>query len=443
MRNISIILLVVIAACRPLDAFDPSKLGIEWELVGNNYDGKGNFLAALTFKNRSNADMPASGWKIYFSLRYHRPNLASTNPSFTIQHVNGDLFTLTPTESTTTIEPGKSVRIEFTGARRVANFQDVPSGFFWVNDENPQEAIGLPAVVMNSKNVDLPSPEQVESADLKEEVIVKVLPTPVRYREGNGEVMINKETVLMAGDYENEARYLADEIEKLTGYRLKTGSASTNYIAFKTQTGPPESYSLTVKPAGITISSADAAGGFCAIQSLKQLFPPDSWDPASKRRTIAIPAVEIEDRPRFPFRAFMLDVARNFESKQNILRLIEVMSLYKLNTFHFHLNDDEGWRLEIPGLPELTEVGAARGYPYANNERLQPAYGSGPAETNSFGTGFYSRADFIEILKYAKERHVAVIPEIESPGHARAAIRSMKARYDRLMKEGKTDEATR
>ncbi len=93
------------------------------------------------------------------------------------------------------------------------------------------------------------------------------------------------------------------------------------------------------------------------------------------------------------------------------------MALYKLNVFNFHFSDDEGWRLEIPGLPELTAVGAKRAYPFDEDQNLQPSYGSGPTSANKMGSGFYSRKDYVEILKYAAVRHIRVIPQIESPGY--------------------------
>jgi hexosaminidase len=449
--TIIIVLLLIVNSCGTRGSFDPSKLAIEWELVKNNYDGKGNFLAALNIINRSDVEMPASGWKIFFNLRYHRINLQSTISALSINHVNGELFTIKPTSSMSTVPAGSSIRMEFTGARRVANFQDVPSGFFWVNDDNQKVAIELPKpfVKRNTNGEKLIAPDAGNFAmnasiiDYSESELIKVLPTPSKYKHGKSEFVINKETIILVDkEFEVEANFLIDEIEKVTGYRIHIDQDSdpSNVIRIKKVTGLPESYTLSVaEVAGCTIAGADAAGVFYAIQSLKQLFPPDSW--ASRKESININAVDIEDKPRFPFRAFMLDVARNFESKQNILRLLEVMSLYKLNTFHFHLNDDEGWRLEIPDLPELTEIGSNRGYPYANNERLQPSYGSGPTGKNYFGTGHYSRSEFIEILKYATTRHIRVIPEIESPGHARAAIRSMESRYDKLMKDGKKQEA--
>ena len=135
----------------------------------------------------------------------------------------------------------------------------------------------------------------------------------------------------------------------------------------------------------------------------------------------------------------MLDVARNFQPKENVLRVLDLMSRYKLNTFHFHITDDEGWRLEIPGLPELTEVGSRRGHSARQEDRLPPAYGSGPDVRNPYGSGYYRRSDYIEMLQYAAARHIEVIPEIEMPGHARAAVVSMAVRARRMAQAGKSD----
>src|SRR5207248_10899 len=126
------------------------------------------------------------------------------------------------------------------------------------------------------------------------------------------------------------------------------------------------------------------------------------------------------------YRGFMLDVARNFHSKAAALRTLDLLARYKINVFHLHLTDDEGWRIEIPSLPELTAVGARRGHPPDSDRHLPPAFGSGPDVDRPFGSGFYSRADYIEMLRYAAARHIEVVPEIEMPGHARAAIKAMQ-----------------
>ena len=134
------------------------------------------------------------------------------------------------------------------------------------------------------------------------------------------------------------------------------------------------------------------------------------------------------------------DMARNFHGKAVTLQLIEQMARYKLNKLHLHLTEDEGWRLEIPGLPELTDIGGTRCFDLTEQKCLLTQLGTGPHRTGS-GNGYYSTADFIEILKFAAARHIEVIPEIDMPGHARAAVVAMEARYNRLKKAGQLQAA--
>lgn len=150
--------------------------------------------------------------------------------------------------------------------------------------------------------------------------------------------------------------------------------------------------------------------------------------------TLRLQAVSVHDYPDLLYRGQMLDIVRSFTTTENLKKLIDITASYKLNTFHFHFSDDEGWRLEIPGLEELTSVGARRGHTTDETEYLYPAYENGyDPNAPTSGNGFYSRAEFIDLLRYAAERHVQVIPEIESPGHARAAITAMKARYEKYI----------
>jgi len=193
----------------------------------------------------------------------------------------------------------------------------------------------------------------------------------------------------------------------------------------------PEAYELTINPhTGIALTGASAAGVFLGLQSLRDLLPLAPQADGA----VDLQAMHIIDAPRFEYRGFQLDVSRNFQLKATVLRLLDLMARYKLNKFHFHLTDDEGWRLEIAGLPELTSFGARRGHTMSVSEHLQPAYGSGPDVTDPHGSGFYTRADYIEILKYAAALHIEVIPELEMPGHARAAVKAMESRYHRLEK---------
>lgn len=139
-----------------------------------------------------------------------------------------------------------------------------------------------------------------------------------------------------------------------------------------------------------------------------------------------------------------LDVSRNFQTKETVLRILDLLAAYKINRFLLYTTEDEGWRVEIDGLPELTSVGAQREHTSGKETPvLHPAYGSGPKayDRGKYGSGYYTKADFVDILRYAKERHIKVIPELNLPGHARAAIKAMEARYHRLMREGREKEA--
>ncbi|MEJ8628950.1 family 20 glycosylhydrolase [Sphingomonas sp. I4] len=187
-----------------------------------------------------------------------------------------------------------------------------------------------------------------------------------------------------------------------------------------------EGYRLTIGQGGVTIAAADAAGASYALRSLAQQMAAEG--------TTLRPLI-VEDAPRYGFRGLHIDLARNFHSKAEILKLVEQMAVYKLNTLHLHLGDDEGWRLQIASLPELTEVGAYRCADLTEKTCLSPQLGADPsreAPTN----GYLSAADYSEILRAAAARHIDVIPSFDMPGHSRAAIRSMEVRYDRLMAKG-------
>jgi hexosaminidase len=203
-----------------------------------------------------------------------------------------------------------------------------------------------------------------------------------------------------------------------------------------------EAYELVVDAKdGVRVVGASPAGVFYGVQTLRGLLPPrpkpvGAQAKAAAASPVSLPALRVVDAPRFGHRGFMLDVARNFQPKAQVFRVLDLMARYKLNVLHFHATEDEAWRIEMPSLPELTAVGARRGHTLDSSDRLPPAFGSGGDVTNPYGSGFYSRADYAEILRYAAARHIQVIPELEMPGHARAAIKSMEARARALRAKG-------
>jgi len=183
------------------------------------------------------------------------------------------------------------------------------------------------------------------------------------------------------------------------------------------------SYSLTVTAKEIVIVGVDGNGVFNGLQSLASLLT------VGESR---IPMLTVNDEPHFAFRGMLVDVARNFHSKAFILKLLDQMAAYKLNKLHLHLGDDEGWRLEIPSLPELTDIGAKRCFDVTEENCLISQLGAGVDEKSSV-SGYYSVSDYKEILQAATARHIQVIPSLDMPGHSRASIKAMTARYKKFM----------
>ncbi|MCW9706870.1 family 20 glycosylhydrolase [Fodinibius salsisoli] len=435
--------------------FNPEALDVSWKLVDNAYGESVQYHSTLTLTNTGDEPIPAEGWSLYLN------NLAGEVQSeqFELIHKNGDLFTINPTSAFKGLEPGATLELKVTSPGLALNVSSSPYGLYWVWDSKPDDGISIGEYTVEQVDdhekislglqADSPAPmyetvyqqnKQIKSLSADE--LTKVFPSPVAYEELDQEFQLSADIPIQYNpDFSNEAAYFSKELENIFGRKseVKTEPTATPKIHLRKGEEPSgEGYELRVTDDAITITASQPAGIFYGIQSVKTLLPPSAW--ASEESSLVVPGVEVTDAPRFGYRSFMQDVARNFRTKEQILKTLDLMALYKLNVFHFHFNDDEGWRIEIPGLPELTEVGSERGHTLDNHERLQPSYGSGPDSTYP-GSGYYSTEDFIDILKYATERHIRVIPEIETPGHARAAIKSMDARYRRLMKQGKEQEA--
>jgi hexosaminidase len=257
---------------------------------------------------------------------------------------------------------------------------------------------------------------------------VAIIPRPASVSDGRGTFQMAARTALWA-DREDSAvaRRFAQDIAPATGFdlRVRVGApASGNRIVFvraarDTSLGA-EGYRLSVRPNVITITSAAPAGAFYATQSLRQLLPSEIFrDAPIAGMKWTIPAVTIVDRPRFAWRGMHLDVSRHFMPKEFVKKYIDLLALHKMNSFHWHLTDDQGWRIEIKKYPRLTSVGAWRSQTLvgkAQRDSTLDVYDRKPHG------GFYTQDDVREIVEYAHERFVRVVPEIEMPGHSQAAI---------------------
>lgn len=477
MRKISIIttlglLIWVFCGCKSASTshFDQAnKIAVSWELVSNFVEPNDSFEAKFYLKNNSNLTLSDSAWALFFNMAPRPLTPALTPQLASLEHLNGDWYKLSPNKGFR-LAPGDSLAITYRGTEGIIKETDAPLGLYFVfYDEKGEEVQRVPiekcaVVPFTRKEQLLRSPadqdpiitaasrynENLQVSPVAATQLQHIIPSPISVVTGKGSFSLTSSTpIYYTTGLENEANLLAQRLKELTGNEFKTKNAppapnaiSLSTAALNVKGIGKEAYQLAVNPQGISIVGSDAAGVFYGTQSLVALLPTAAL--AQKPSSISLEAVQIEDAPRFHFRSMHLDVGRNFQTKETILRLLDVLAFYKLNHFLFYLTEDEGWRLEIDGLPELTKVGAQRQHVKSYNEAaLHPGYGSGPEAygKGSHGSGFYTKADFIDILKYAHARHIKVIPEVNLPGHARAAIKAMEARYQRLMKEGKTKEA--
>ena len=245
-----------------------------------------------------------------------------------------------------------------------------------------------------------------------------IIPQPVELRTGDGTFTITPKTeiVLEGSGLENSAEFFNGYLNKYYGFKLKVSKKSTSKntirLNFEKAEHPiPGYYTMKVDKEGVYIAGDNEPGSFYGIQTLIQLLPTE------KKTTLNIPYVDITDYPRFGYRGMMLDVGRHYFTVEYVKHFIDYLALHKMNYFHWHLTEDQGWRIEIKKYPKLTSVGAYRNgtligkYPGKGNDGIRHG-------------GFYTQNQVKDIVAYAAKRYITVVPEIEMPGHASAAIAS-------------------
>jgi hexosaminidase len=496
----------------PGDTADPRtaqspELSVAWRPVEFSADGA-VFRSELTLENHGPGTLAAAGWHLYFSFVRAIP-ADGTQDGALIQDLagqgirigpaddaaSGDYLALEPLASFAPLGAGEHRTLSLLAANWAIMKTDAPAGFHVAFDRGrqPGVAIAVPARV----ELDAADPGQttrfsgdvmpVETAALRHAenparqdlaLADQLLPVPRTVERGRGELIVQGPVVIAhPRALAHEAAYLAQALDGVLAAPIVRRDAdadqrhpghpeTTIQLAIDPRVGGAEAYVVDVTSDHVAIRGADAAGVFYGIQTLRQLIPAAAVlaaaDPGRRPRELALPQVHIADAPGFAYRGMHLDVARHFQTVQTVEKLLDLMASYKLNKFHIHLTDDEGWRLEIPGIPELTSFGAHRGHDLAEDTMLHvglgdgndlapgdhiadkpvsqvaanggvaPAYQGFETATLNFvgkGSGFYTTADFEEILAYATERHIEVIPEIDVPGHARAAVQAMEFRY--------------
>ncbi len=445
-----------------------SPIGVSWKLVSNFIGPANVFEAKFKLVNHGRQELDASNWALFFNMSPREIHPNKTPQPAVLKHINGDWYTMVPAADFR-LAPGDSVEIYYQGTEGIVKETDAPLGLYFVHYDQDGQETGIAQVsnytiepftereqLLRGEDDRLPaaSAENTYRRNNGMEPVAAdnfqtIVPAPVTFRLLSGQFELQEGLTIAHGEgLAEEAAFLREKLEAIAGIsarvrpgteqpaaiRLDVGAVKVNGIA-------EEAYRLDIGE-GVTITGSDPAGVFYGIQSLLALIPVETWQ--QKNKTAVLSRAHMEDAPRFHFRSMHLDVSRNFQSKESVLRVIDLLAFYKINHLLLYVTEDEGWRVEIEGLPELTQVGGQRGHVSGKEATgLHPAYGSGPVpnEPGKHGSGYYTRADFVEILKYARQRHITIIPELNFPGHARAAIKAMEFRYERLMKEGDQEGA--
>jgi hexosaminidase len=457
MRVLPLVLPATVMLALAAAASAQTSLQLRWELkedVFRDAADEGASRVAFTLTNRDAKPLAARGWAIYYSA-LHEPSPGTVQGGVAIERVTGDLQRIVPGPAFPGVAPGEAVRFEYL-TPLLTNISFAPAGPYVVFDEAPAKghpitdyvAVPFERPSQHGRDPRAVTPEaqyalDEATRDIPVEALPPVFPTPLSLQKREGELRLaTLPSIEAPPELQAEASFAAEYLRPFFTRPSAKGATATLRLETGTVEGQasPEAYVLVVDPGeGVRIRGASPAGVFYGLQSLRSLLPVAP----TPGKGVTLSALRIVDAPRFGYRGFFLDVARNFQPKAAVLRTLDLMARYKLNVFHFHLADDEGWRIEIPSLPELTAVGARRGHTLDSSHFLPPAYGSGPDVDRPYGSGFFSKADYAEILRYAAARHIEVIPEIEMPGHARAAIKAMEARFRALSAGGDAEGAKR
>lgn len=338
----------------------------------------GKAVHTMTIQN------PPAGtdWTVWFS-QFRTPVTMQEGAEADILHHGGTLYRIAPTADT----GGKDMILRYE-ARPLANQCRAPEGFFL--QEKGRK----------------PVPVEVEYVFLPAE--------PVPQFEW---------TAATLTEYDMIPRL--KKVEPLEGTTVVPETVSVMTVE-----GRQPGWYRIVLDGEVKAEAADEDGAWYANVTLENL--------RRNAKDGSVPSAIVEDWPDLPYRGLMLDVSRNFTTKENLLKLIDILAHYKVNRLHLHFGDDEGWRIEIDGLPELTSYGAYRGIPVLREDgsieepdALMPSYCLTPDrnDTKTTGNGYYTRADYVDILRYAAAHHMLVVPEFDIPGHSRAAVKAMDYRF--------------
>ena len=418
-----------------------NKSVIEVTYTINEFSSEDNRLnVTLDITNKTNNDI-SSLWSLHWNQISALVDSESIPKNTKYEYVAGQSYNILSFGNDYTLKKDQTISIDLKQRGGVKRKSDFPMGGFVVTDDDILNVkfINLWQNAKDIQKLDIPTANDRFNYNISNKLLDKsqldlIIPTPnkIDFFEGQMDLKtkysINiDESLNLNFDF---AKSLMSGVAKIVSNN-EEADIKISFIENLTK----ESYELNIDNNSISIFASDRAGALYGLQSLKQIFL------VAKLEETAIRNLKITDSPKFSYRGMLLDISRNFYGPKKIKQILDYLSFFKINHLDFRLTDDEGWRLEIPGLEELTEVGSKRGYTKDESDNLIPIYGSGPDSNSSPGSGYLSKSEFMDILKYANERNITIIPQISYPSHIRSAIISMNARYQKYMKLGDKGEA--
>lgn len=442
---------------RTAAATPPAPLQLKWAAVRHPGEGReARTDAVLSLTNLGHEPLPGTGWAIHFTC------LAGLQPGpvtsgLAIESLGGTYYRLVPGPGFAGLAPGETVEASVRHPSLVISDSAAPQGPFLVLASAPE--VGVPLAVSETaprtRAEQLPVLEpgrhapdiaeiyaaNAEVPDLPASALPPFLPTPLLVERRAGTLLLARKPPVRAAANLDGARHVAQVLldRAFPASTPRGGPPLTLTIGTVPGLSSPEAYELSIDPVrGMSVRGQSRLGVLRGLASLSFVLPLPA--DLARDRAGGLPALRVRDEPRFAYRGLQLDVARNFESPATVRRTLDLMARLKLNALHLHLSDDEGWRLAIDGLPELTAFGGRRGHAAVlDRDYLPPAHGSGPDPDDPHGSGHYTHAEFVALIRYADALGIAIVPEFDMPGHARAAIKAMDARHRRLVAEGRPD----
>ena len=385
----------------------------------------------VTIENNSLKDLKGGAWELHWNQMKGFVQAEDLAEGIDFEWVNGAHYFVLKFDTKWNLPPGKSIQFSMQQQGIMDRIAMGPVGVFIVQNEQTVEVV-TQVVWKQAKGLEslkIPTAQERYSTmeglrKLEKKVLNWVVPTPkYSFFAGSYRNLDSLWFVDLDQQFSQQKKRLSPLMNSI--FEIKTSWSQNSNANFLIRHDPKlksEAYHLKITDKIITINAADYSGLVNGLQSLRQIITTTAFEGTRW------PLLEIDDSPRFGYRGFLLDIARNFYGKKKIEEVLDLMSLFKLNRLDFRLTDDEGWRIEIPDLPELTDIGAKRGYSPGEKDRLIPMYGSG-ANGGQTGNGYIKRQEFIDLLKYAHQRAIKIMPQISFPSHARAAVKAMDMRY--------------